>query len=215
MNRVRLLQISIVLNILFGIIIVFLGFKHVKKIIKNNFSSQKVEIIMYGDSHIAYGNWEELLNRKDVLKQGFPGFTSSNLALMTKFKVIDYKPKICFIMVGINDIVAGIPLKRIKSNYKTILNDLKGNNIKPIIQSVLYQVNNPGNNILVDSINTFLVNYCVHNDMTYLDLNCKLSNPSSLKPENSTDGSHLNERGYKIWAKEIELTLNKIETGQY
>lgn len=210
-NPRKYLLISVSFNIFFAVLIILLGFRYVKNFMNNTRPMQQVDIIMFGNSITAYGDWNNLLQRQDVLNKGFPGYTSSHLALMVDEHIITNSPKACFIMVGINDILLGNPRDRIESNFVAILNEMIENKIETIVQSVLYIENSPGTNTIIDSLNNFLFTYCKHNSIQYLDINSKLSNTSGLLPENSLDGIHLTNHAYKIWAKEIQKNLQLME----
>jgi len=215
MSKSIYLKISIAVNILLAIVIIIFFFqKEVSHLIKKRIAPQDVEIVMFGNSITAWGNWDELLDRQDVLNKGFPTYTSTHLVVLVDNHIIKYRPHICFVMIGINDIQLGISSRRIKSNYITILEKMKENNIIPVVQSTLYKVNHPESKILVDSLNTFLNNYCIQNDIKFLNLNNTLSNTSGLKPEYSVDGIHLNQKAYLAWAIEVRKVLEIIENSQ-
>ncbi|WP_282136837.1 GDSL-type esterase/lipase family protein [Seonamhaeicola maritimus] len=176
--------------------------------------SQEVNIVIFGDSLIEEGDWNNLLNRNDIKKRGFRGFTTSHYRWILKDSVLNYSPKVCFISGGINDIGAGIPLKRIKTNYKNLINTFIEKKITLVVQSTLYQENNAFSKSMVDSLNTFLIDYCQNNKIEFLDINSRLSSNRGLKKEFSRDGTHLNESAYIIWAEEIKSALKTIEKSQ-
>lgn len=172
---------------------------------------ENVKIVFFGDSRVQEGNWDQLLGRNDVINSGFRGFTSSHLRWIVKESVLDYNPEICFIEVGVNDLGAGIPMQRIQLNIKSLMDTLQVNNILPVIQSVIYQENNPNSKRMIDSLNCFIETFCKENGIEYLDINSKLSNSNGLKNEYSKDGTHFNDSGYKVWRNEIIDKLKKIE----
>ena len=215
MSKSIYLRISIAVNILLAFVIILFFFKkEVSNLIKKRIALQDVEIVMFGNSITAYGNWNELLDRQDVLNKGFPGYTSSHLVLLNDSHLIKHKPTICFIMIGINDIQVGIPSQRTRSNYINILEKMRENDIIPVVQSTLYKVNHPESKTLVDSLNNFLNYYCIQNDIKFLNLNNTLSATTGLKPEYSVDGLHLNQKAYLAWAIEVKKVLEIIEGSQ-
>lgn len=204
------IKASLILNGVFIILFILLGLKFKEIIIQKLIDKkEKTSIVQFGDSIIKNGKWNDLLDRKDIKNSGFSGFTTSHLRWLIQSNVIKFDPEICFIEGGINDIGVGIPIERIKINYKILIDTLISNDIIPIVQSTLYQVNNPDSKLLVDSLNNFLIDYCNQNSVKYLDINSKLSTDTGLKPEYSIDGTHLNESAYLIWAGEIKKVLNK------
>lgn len=173
---------------------------------------QKVTIVMFGDSIIKGANWNELLGRDDVKNSGFPGFTTSHFVWLIKEHVVDLKPEICFLEGGINDIGVGIPLSRTKENYEKNIDILLKNNIVPVLQSVLYQQNNPQSKVQVDSLNNYLKAYAKIMQIQYLDINTKLSSDTGLKAQYTVDGTHINQSAYQIWAAEVKVFLATIKS---
>jgi lysophospholipase L1-like esterase len=58
--------------------------------------------------------------------------------------------------------------------------------------------------------NMYIRAYCESNGITFVDLFHQMTYPKSnmLRDELSSDGLHITEAGYEIWAKEILLQLN-------
>lgn len=196
---------SFILN---GIFVVLLGLEHREDLLQLfKDPKEKVTIVQFGDSIISNGNWNDLLGRSDVQNSGFGGFTTSHLVWLIKRNVIAYDPEICFIEGGINDISVGIPMERIKANYQGLIDTLMSNDITPIVQSTLYQVDQPKSKVMIDSLNNFLMAYCAQKSIRYLDVNSRLSDEKGLKSEYSTDGTHINKKAYLIWAEEIKKVL--------
>ncbi|MNI19065.1 GDSL-like Lipase/Acylhydrolase [compost metagenome] len=165
---------------------------------------------MFGDSITKGGDWATLLGRSDVKNSGFPGFTTSHLVWLLKENVIDLKPSVCFLEGGINDIGVGIPLDRTKNNYRSLIEGLQEHKIIPVVQSIIYQQDNPESKIQVDSLNSYLRTYCQSQGVYYLDLNAKLSSSKGLNAQYTTDGTHINQVAYEIWATEVKKLLNSI-----
>lgn len=170
------------------------------------------EIVMLGNSITHGGKWKRLLNRSGVEERGVPGDILEGFVARVE-QVIRLKPKICFIMGGINDIYGGIPVDSVFSNYKNLVEIILKNEIRPIIQSVLFAgriyFDSEMNNKKVLALNNLLLEYAKKNEIDYIDLNKKLSIDNFLKEEVTTDGVHLNRFGYKLWAEQIEDILRK------
>lgn len=179
---------------------------------KRKFSFPKhPKIVMFGNSITEEGKWSELLSRSDIRNCGYSGYTTTLFANIVHGSVVNFNPEICFVMGGINDIVFGVPMQRIKSKYKSVLDTIVANGITTVVQSTIYKQDSPENNSLVDSLNRFLIDYCNKHDLTFLDINSKLSGNTGLKPEFTYDGLHLNEAAYDVWAEEVRSVLAKIE----
>jgi len=210
MKKRLVLRFSLLLNLLF--LCSFLTFSYIyRDKLLQRFVSFKghPKIVMYGNSITAQGKWVELLRRTDVINSALPGQCTYHFLEAIQYQVIDLHPKICFIMGGINDITIGVAPDKIQSNYKAILETILKNNIIPVVTLTLYEQNDPVSQIEVNRLNEFLINYCKKNNIKCLDLNQFISDSTGLKPEYATDKTHLNEKAYNVWAREIEKILKE------
>lgn len=177
------------------------------------YRTEKAEIVMLGNSRIHGVNWNELLGRDDIAERGIPGDVLRDF-LGRMNDVYRLKPKLCFIMGGVNDIYTGYPPELILSNYKKVIKGLIDHNITPVIQSALYvarkwpqaSVRNPEIHIL----NNLLRSYAEKNNIPFIDLNLRMSTGEALRNELTFDGIHLNAQGYAIWRNEIEGVINSL-----
>lgn len=207
-------RLSLILNLILIIAILLIANNYRCKIFDKVASFKSYNIVMLGDSFTSRGNWNYDLERTDIKNSGKGGSTTSHYVGYLKNAVIKYKPKICFIEGGTNDIGVGIPLSRTFRNYESIVDTLIKYKIEPVLQSTFY-VNQPGDSIVnskIDSLNVFLKNLAEVKNIIFLDLNLDLSENKRLKNEYSKDGVHITEKAYKIWMNEIKkiLALKKI-----
>jgi lysophospholipase L1-like esterase len=166
-------------------------------------------IIMFGNSITHHGNWEEVLNRKDVVNWGIPGYTTQQLSWTIKDLLKQYKPRICFIEGGINDYSLGINTERIYQNQKMVMDSLFNNKIFPVYQTTLYQLHNEKVNRAIDALNYLMMDYCKKQGYGFIDLRPVLSKDEDIIPELTTDGTHLKSEGYIPWGKEIQKYLSE------
>ncbi|MBN2790012.1 MAG: GDSL family lipase [Candidatus Delongbacteria bacterium] len=176
--------------------------------------NKQADIVMLGNSITAGIDWNELLERKDIVNRGINGdITEGMLSRMES--VLKVKPKACFFLGGINDLTRRLPTEEIIANIKEIMNILLKNEIKPVLQSVIYNngmyYSHEHNNPLVTKINAELKKYAEEKEILFLDLNKVLSENNLLKPEYTHDGLHLNAEGYVVWGKLVQET---IESGK-
>jgi len=176
------------------------------------YKTGSADVVMLGNS-ITYGvNWNELLGRDKIVNRGINSDIVEGFLNRLKY-VIKLKPKLCFIMGGINDIYNDTAVGLIFQNYKEVVETLKENDITPIIQSTLhvstkwhdYKDKNPE----VKKLNESLFKYSKENEVDFLDLNLRLSRDGILIEKYTRDGIHLNAEGYKIWCEEIVNILKK------
>jgi lysophospholipase L1-like esterase len=167
-------------------------------------------VVMYGNSITFQGNWEQVLNRKDVLNWGIPGYLTGQLIWTIKDVLKKYPgTKIWFLEGGINDISLGVPVDRIYENQKLVIDSLKRNNIIPVVQSTILKNNAPCDNRKVNALNKKIQKYCVHHDIDYINLNALFSTKGELRKELTIDGTHLKKPCYISWAEKVTLILKK------
>lgn len=178
------------------------------------YKTKSANIVMLGNS-ITHGvNWNELLGREKVIERGIVSDQVEGFYNRMEY-IYKLKPKIVFIMGGINDIYNWYPLDSIFYYYDKIINELKEKNIIPVIQSTLYVSskwpNSENRNPEVTKFNKILFDYARENKIDFIDLNIKLSENEKLKDEMTWDGAHLTAKAYKIWSEEIEKILKKYK----
>lgn len=174
-----------------------------------NHYQSKANIVMLGNSITYRANWNELLNRTDIVNRGVGGDTTEGF-LSRLDHVTNADPKLCFIMGGINDIQNGISPDSTGNNLKKITDILIRNEVKPIVFSILYVSKNYPNykniNYQVTKVNQVIIANCIKNNIEYIDLNKSLSNEEILIEDFSFDGLHLTGLGYNKW-KEIIIPV--------
>ncbi len=209
MNQQTRYRFSLALNFIFVCFVLYIAYRKREKIYNKLHPNRTYQIVMFGNSLTGGGNWDAYLGRKDIKNSGYSGFTTSHFAVMTNSDVIPFNPKICFIEGGMNDIGCGIPMERIRSNYVMIIDSLLKYNIRPVIQSTLYCIHPDDSleNANVDTINVFLRSLAISRKVRYMNLNPLLAKDGRLNPEHTTNGYHLSESGYHIWAEEIRKIL--------
>lgn len=176
------------------------------------YHTSHADVVMLGDSHTYGVNWNELLGRAGVINRGIRGDITAGF-LQRLEQVTRLHPHLCFIMGGINDLYAKYSPADIAHNTTQIAAALRTKGIEPIVQSVLFVDSTYANaieiNRQVSELNALLQKYSADNGVTYLDINALVQQGSFLDSHVTIDGLHLNARGYKVWAAEIEKILQK------
>lgn len=177
-----------------------------------SYKMKQADVVMMGNSITHGANWNQLLDRDNVIEQGIPSDITEGYLNRMEY-VYNMRPKVVFIMGGINDIYNWIPVEEILRNYKMILSGLRVRGITPIIQSTLYAgktwPSSADRNKVVDKLNDQLRGYAIKNNIEFIDLNKSMSSGNYLKPQLTHDGLHLNARGFRIWASEVDKVLAK------
>ena len=181
-----------------------------------------VSVIMLGNSLIRQGNWDSLLNRKDVINRGISG---DNLRCMCDrlSYLKNSTAKIVFVEGGINDI-PGNNVDTLFKYYQQIISFWQAEKKIPVINLVLYISPKAGEkfpsrtdyksiNTTVKDLNDKLQTFAIENKIDFINLNPVLSDEQALqlKDNYTTDGVHLTSNAYKIWAEQVEILLNKYK----
>jgi len=171
--------------------------------------TKQANVVMLGNSITYRANWNELLNRNDIVNRGIGNDITKGM-LNRLEDVYSINPKICFVMGGINDLLKGIESEIIASNIESIIIQLKSNNIKPIISSVLYTAKSYTNhkkiNYRILKTNELIKEVCLKHNVKFINLNASLSYNNTLKEAYSFDGIHLSALGYNKW-KEVLIPI--------
>jgi len=180
----------------------------------SNESLTNGEVYMIGNSITSSGNWAELLGNRNVINKGISGITTLDAVMMAD-KIVPERPDKVFIMLGINDIKVEAPWDSALSNYLNFLYAIKLYSPRTEINiiSVLptnyqdfrkYEVSLAE----IKLLNEALEELCVKHQWNYV--NCYddfLNDNDELIQELSTDGLHLNQKGYNKLAAFIKPLL--------
>ena len=171
----------------------------------------KPTVVMLGDSITQWGEWNELIGPQ-VANRGIGGDTSSALARRLKASVPDSATTVV-IMIGLNDLKEpGWTPEASANTVRGIVHDLKGRRV--ILQSVL-RVSDARLNGRISGLNRELRRICEAEppeqplDCDWLDLNRVITPGGTLTGDLTSDGRHLNGRGYALWAAALKPVLEK------
>jgi lysophospholipase L1-like esterase len=169
---------------------------------------KNIELVMLGDSITARGDWKKLLKNDFIINLGIDG--DNTLGVLNRVnRAIELEPKIICLMIGINDLCLSVPLEKIFENYKNILEKILQKDIKVIVQSILI-TQMPAVNKKVNSLNNMIKEYCEIKNIEMIDFNSVFSNEKGLLREDlTTDGLHLGEKAYKVWAYKLKNSISQ------
>ncbi|MDR2033628.1 MAG: GDSL-type esterase/lipase family protein [Helicobacteraceae bacterium] len=176
------------------------------------YKSDGVKAVMLGDSITEWVEWNELLSRDDIANRGIAADITEGF-LNRLDEVYRLKPKLCFIMGGINDITRGIPTETAAANIEKIIDELQKRKIEAIVQSTLYVAQDfqrsAAINKNVDELNDKLKAIAAKKGVLFINLNEKLAKNGSLDMKYTYDGAHLNGAGYERWRDLIAPIIEK------
>ena len=169
-------------------------------------------VVFLGDSITEGGIWSELFPGVPVRNRGIGGDTTRRV-LARVDEVHRLAPRRIFLMIGVNDLNAGMPLAETEANLRALLDDLARNlpATEVVVQSLL-PVNDRwlghADNAGILAINRILKREADARGLRYVDLNPLFQGPGGqLRRDLSNDGIHLLGPGYEIWREAISALV--------
>lgn len=190
-----------------------------KKAIKR-FKKKPLEIndvVFLGNSITAGGkNWSERLDYPKIKNRGIGGDVTDGVFLRLE-EIIHYKVKAIFLLIGINDIWNNdspniASPEYIGANIIKITQYLKMRSPESLIyvQTVLPTLEENFSES-IDSVND-IIKSSENNNYKVIDLHSIFVDENGLmKKEYTTDGVHLNEKGYENWSEFIKPIVYSIK----
>lgn len=185
---------------------------------KSSISSK--DIVMLGNSLTENGgDWTKRLGMKNVINRGIIGDDASGIDERL-YQILPYRPAKILLMEGINDLSHQLSCEEVVNLVSNTLDLItqKSPQTKLILQSLLpvnedfqrYK-NLKGKTDSVLAINQKLEKLAKQKGIGYINLFPLFVEKGSnkLRKELATDGLHLNDSGYEIWATELKKALKQ------
>lgn len=177
--------------------------------------------VLLGDSISLWFPQNLLPGRRTWLNQAISGERSDGL--LQRLNSFDQVPvETFFVMIGINDLIGGRSEAQVAQNVANTVAYLQQRHpdAQIIVQSIL--PHSAANatwegrarllvlpNARIQSVNRRLATIANDKDIYYLDLYPLFADgEGALRLDLTTDGLHLNERGYLVWRTAIAMWLN-------
>lgn len=173
------------------------------------------DIVMLGNSLTENGgDWGKRLGKKHVVNRGIIGDEVMGV-YRRLHQILPGHPSEMYLMIGINDVSHNLTADSIACLIRLTVDRIQRESpqTKLHLQSLL-PINESfgryklltGKTDLVPQINTLLKELAAEKQIDYIDLFPLFTEQGTnvLRRELSTDGLHLNEQGYKIWAKALK-----------
>jgi lysophospholipase L1-like esterase len=180
-------------------------------------------VVFFGDSITDIWHLDEYFPGKPYINRGIGGQTTPQMLIRFRQDVIDLHPKVVVILAGTNDIAGNtgpMRLEDIESNYTSLADLARANNIHVVFSSVLpvHNYTPQSQNMYAQrspekilELNRWLKTYVsAHPDSIYLDyFTTMVDDKGLLKRDLAEDGLHPNAAGYKIMAPLAEAAISK------
>ena len=173
------------------------------------------DIVMLGNSLTENGgDWGKRLGRKHVVNRGIIGDEVMGV-YRRLHQILPGQPRELFLMIGINDVSHDLTADSITHLIRLTVERIRRESpqtrlhlqsLLPINESFGRYRLLTGKTELVPEINARLKELAHEQQIDFIDLFPLFTEKGThvLRKELSTDGLHLNEKGYKIWAKELK-----------
>ncbi|PQJ79106.1 GDSL-type esterase/lipase family protein [Polaribacter porphyrae] len=165
------------------------------------------DIVFIGNSITEQGeNWAEKINNPKAKNRGIAGDTTEGI-LARLNEITFYKPEKTFLLIGINDLFHNPDtVEKIHENILKIIDEIntKSPNTKIFVQTVLPTTTE---NLIpkIKDLNAALENSSFEKSYTFINLYQRFVLLNGKMNMNfSTDGVHLNEKGYAVWSEIIK-----------
>jgi lysophospholipase L1-like esterase len=211
MKKIKILLVfSLILNAFFIAVAIIYYINNKESVIQKATWKFKTEsVIVFGDSHTARGNWNQLLDRKDIFKVGYSGFTSGQLVEIMQQYLIGRPASVCFIQCGGNDLNRpDFREERMLRNLEIMIQYLQNENISPVLQSLFHRPDADYNQ-KIDSLNLRIENLAGQYNIAYINVNRLLNPNNNIQDHLESDSIHLNKKGYEIWGSVISNYLHE------
>lgn len=177
----------------------------------------KKDIVFLGNSLTESGNWVELLRKKRIRNRGVSGDVAMGVYDRLD-QILPGKPKTIFLMIGVNDVSHDLTVDSIVTAITQVIERIRQESprtklylqsLLPINESNLRFKRLIGKTDMIPEINTRLVAVAKTYDIPFVNLYPLFIEPATntLRGELSGDGLHLNDDGYRIWAKALKPYL--------
>jgi lysophospholipase L1-like esterase len=165
------------------------------------------DLVFIGNSITEQGeNWASKVDNTKAKNRGIAGDTSDGIIARLN-EITFYKPEKLFLLIGINDLFHNPnAVEKIYQNILKIVDEInsKSPNTQVFVQTVLPTTTE---NLIskIKELNTLLENSAVGKPFTLINLHQRFELlDGKMNMDFSTDGVHLNEKGYEIWSEIIK-----------
>ncbi len=166
--------------------------------------------VLLGDSLSLWFPSDRLPQTRLWLNQGISGDTTTGI-LHRLSSFARTRPRIVYVMAGINDLKHGASNTTILRNLQQIIQQLRQTHPQAniVMQSILPTRSLPVSSQRIANLNQQLKVIANQNGAYYLDVHSHMADANGyLRPDLTTDGLHLSAKGYEVW----QAVLNSAET---
>lgn len=172
------------------------------------------DIVFLGNSITDFCEWPELFDNPRIKNRGISG-DRTDWMLERLDPIIEGTPKTLFLLIGTNDLAAGVSPDTVVRNITRIVERFRAESprTKIYVQSIFpvnpdfpnYAKRHGSKGAEIVEVNRALEKMCAEKGVTYIDLYSVLADEEGkLRKEFTNDGLHLMAPGYLAWKETIE-----------
>ena len=158
------------------------------------------DVVFLGDSITQASTFNEVFGTSArIYNRGVGGDTAFDIINRLQ-EIKSLKPKVVYLMVGINDLHRGASPKQVADNISTIHSSLTESGIKTIVQETIQcQASKCSFKDEVNDLNKILA-VKFKSELLHMG---ELSSMHGLSDNLTYDGIHLNKEGYETWINQL------------
>lgn len=166
------------------------------------------DIVFIGDSHIERFLLNDYFPVTKIRNRGI-GSNTATQVMDRLHGILQRNPSKLFIQIGINDLAFGYSSDSTFDRIRRLINTVDRSSVSLHIISLFPTRGHDGYlNEAVRSVNVKLANYCISNNITFINVHPQLVNVGELNKDLTGDDCHLNGKGYEILKKVVEPYIN-------
>ena len=170
-------------------------------------------VVMFGDSLTAQGDWNALFPDREIVGEGFSGYTTEQLTRLAG-DVVRAQPGAVFVLSGVNDVFQGRTPEWTADRLNELVTAIEAES--PGTQVVLQTVPpNAEMSAAVIATNAAIRRVGAARELEVLDLHPAFDDGSGgLRPEETYDGVHFTESGYARWAALLRPAFDRFDAAR-
>lgn len=166
------------------------------------------DVVMIGDSLTAQAEWSELLPRVRVHNRGILSDTVGGVDARLE-QICKHRYRLAFLMIGINDVLAGMPAAQFEQTYSSVLDRLKRCTRTLVVHLLIVPGRAADIRIKANAFNQRIRHVAGALSIAVLDLNPVLAPAGVLTGRFTNDGVHLTGEGYAVWSSRLRAVIDK------
>lgn len=189
----------------------FLPYYQDRKDLFQHLTINNDSIVFLGDSLIDYNEWSEAFGNNPNIKNRGIGGDRIDGVLGRIDDIVSGHPRKIFLEIGVNDLNSNENVDEISTKYERIIKFIqeKSPSTELYIHSV-FPINGDKNSALTNVKNNSIAKLnnririlADKHKVTFIDVYSQMENQGEMNKDLTTDGVHLNAKGYTIWEDAI------------